>query len=737
MSPGVRLLVVALGGLTVGAVLSASLTNRPPPSTDRTPDTLRSSRQAVAPAPLPSAPTPEALSTLPPDLASALAVSTPFGRDLALHRLASQSDAGFLREGIERMAGTGQSAGGRGAAAGIFLQRLTELSPEQALAQINRAATVDADYFTRIVFGTWAEVDLEAAIEGVRELQSTPLRQGAGDTIVGTWADLDPSRVDWIISRLPATYQAKSARRRLLARDVANDPAGTLSKALASTDPVARWKQVATIARLWADTDPYAALAQGSLIEDANARLAFERAVIDRWAQRDPRAAIAQISQRRRSSERGQQLMKILRHLTPVDPRAALQWAQELESVQGHTGYTQSVLRELAEHDAQLAADQLSRLSSTGSRQQVVANIAIALARQQPKGVLSWIDSLPSASERTMAFGAAVNALALGDTSAAIAMLESAPSERMRNEALASTVNRLADQRPEDAAQLLALLPEGSREYTGALQNLATLWARSDPYAALAWAERLPEAQRAQALPQTIGMLAQEDLLAAANLVQTLDGPERRQALNEVATRYGAKQPAAALSWVQRFAGEPGYEESLSGVLNNWVQQDPRGALLALDRIEPARATRLAPQLMSQWARAEPTEAARWVARLDDEAQAKSARAVAGVWAQTDARQAIAWAGDLSRGAGRDEAISSALQTGINQQPDFLDEAIDWLDEIQDPGQRENTATNIISRLARRDPSAARAQLERMSLSPARRTQLTSQIEAYERKRGG
>ncbi|MEM9388144.1 MAG: hypothetical protein AAGA68_24030 [Pseudomonadota bacterium] len=735
MSPGVRLLVAALGGLTVGAILSGPLTHR----LQRTDPALAAPSAAGQheATPFRQTPTDATRKALPPDLASALAASTPFGRDLALHQLAAQSAPRSLRSGIERMAGTGQSAGGRGAAAGIFLQRLTELSPQEALGQINQAATVDADYFTRIVFGTWAEVDLTAAIEGVRQLQSSPMRQVAGDTIVEVWGALDPSRVDWIISRLPATYQAKSARRRLLARDVATDPAATLGKALATRDRVTRWKQVATIARLWADTDPYAALAQAALIEDANARLAFERAVTDRWAQRDPRAAIAQIAQRRRSSERGQQLMKILRYLTPVDPQGALRWAEELESVQGHSGYTQNVLRELAEHDAQLAADQLARLNTSGSRQQVVSSIAIALARQQPEGVLGWINSLGSSSERSMAFSAAVNTLALTDTSAAITMLEGAPTERIRNEALASTVNRIADQRPEEAAALLALLPEGSQQHTNALQNLASLWARSDPYAALAWAERLPEAQRAQALPQTIGMLAQEDLMAAANLVPTLDGPTRRQALNEVATRYGAKQPAAALSWVQGFAGEPGYDESLSGVLNNWVQTDPRSAMLALDRIEASQTAKLAPQLMGQWARSAPPAASRWVNRLPDTARSGSARAVASAWAQSDVQQAISWATDLSRDSGRDQAIGAALQVGMSLQPDFVNEAIDWLREIEDPAQRESTTTNIIRRLARQDPTSARAQLERVNLSPERRNQLINQIEAYERRRGG
>ncbi len=737
------LLAATAGGLAVGALLGARLLGPGEPAAiaDRSAGGKRQPGTAIAVTQervvhREAAPAAD----LPADIAAAIALETPFRRDLALHQLAHESSEKALVSGIQRAAGTGQSAGGRAAASGIFLQRLTELAPEQALAQVNGAATVDGDYFTRIVFGTWAETDLEAAIEGVRRVDRANLRQVAGDTIVGVWSSLDPSRVDWIVSRLPATYQAKSARRRMLAREVAEDPTAALAKALQTPNRVSRWKQVAAVAQLWAETDPYAALAEGAMIEDANARLSFERAVVDRWAQRDPQAAIAEISQQRRSSERGRMLMKILGHLTPVDPQGALRWAAELESVQGHTGYSQAVLKQLAEHDAQLAADQLSRLSQASARRDVIRTIAVALARQQPESVLSWIEALPASQERTTAFSAAVNTVALADAAAAMTMLQGAPPGQMRNSAIESTVNILADRRPDEAASFLALLPPGSQQFDNGLRSLTYQWGRSDPYAALTWAQQLPDGQRAKALPEAIGMLAQEDVLAAANLVETLSGTARRDAIAQVARRYGRQQPAAAMAWIRRFQDEPGYADSLSSVLNAWAQSDPRAAMGALDRVDEEHVARLASQMASQWARQDPAAAGAWIERLPTAARAGAAQAVANTWSRTDSREAIEWALDLDREYGRDNAISTAINNaignGLSQQTDFADEALDWVGEIENTMQRESTTINVLNAIAREDPSAARAGLQRVTLSPDRRAKVLERIEAYERSRG-
>ncbi|MEO0971644.1 MAG: hypothetical protein AAFX85_01015 [Pseudomonadota bacterium] len=667
-----------------------------------------------------------------PALADALALPTPFARDLALHRLAADADPSTLVQTIHAMAGRGQTAGGRSAAVGIFLQRLVDIDPERALSLATQATPADRDYFLRVVFGSWSEANLEASLNAVHRLTTTHQQQVAGDAILYTWGGLAPERVDEIIAALPAAYRDKGARARLLAREVAEDPMAALEAALAEAAPVDRWKRVASVAGLWAESDPEAAFASAEMITDANARLAFERAVVDRWALRDPAGAVAWISQMRPSSERGRWLLKGLKSLASVDANRALQWARELESTQGHSGYTRAVLSGVADYDATLAVASLDQLSGTRARVQVIPELAVALARQAPDQVLAWVDGLGNHAERKAAYSAAINAISFANPEEALRLLDSGPDGALRDDALHSTITRLADQHPEQAAAFLTRLAPSAQQFDAALQQLASKWARSEPYAALAWAQSLPEVQQRKALPSVLGTLAQHDVLAATDMVATLSGKARGDALRQVALRYAQQQPAQAMAWLGRFEGEAGYFTSVQSVAMAWLQNDPRAAVSAVSsRLEGDQLSNVVPNLMSQWTRQDPAAASAWVDQLPSEIQAQSAQHVVSEWARRDPSSAVRWAADFD-GPTRDQVLSMALSNSVSTNPAFAAEGLRWVDDIADAAAREQAAFRIVYGLAQHDVREARAALDRVALSPGHVAQINHYIERQE-----
>ncbi|MEM9384497.1 MAG: hypothetical protein AAGA68_05505 [Pseudomonadota bacterium] len=665
-----------------------------------------------------------------PALSSALALPTAFARDLALHRLAQESDADALAQMIGAVAGTGRSSGGRSAAAGIFLQRLVGLAPERALQIAVDAMPIDTEYFLSVVFSSWAENDLEAALAAVAGLPSRQAQQIAGDAILYAWGRVDDERLAAIVDRLPSTYQSRQARNRVLGRQVAEDPTAALEAALAVGDRVTRWQQVAAVGQLWASRDPAAALASAETITDANARLAFERAVISRWANTDPHAAIATVSRLRPGRERGQWLSSILGKLAKQDAGAALEWAAQLQAVHGHPGYAQVTLRTIAEYDAALAAANLDRLPNAQDRRSVLPSLAVAFARQQPETVMSWVNSLDNNSERQTAYAAAVNAIALSDPLAALQLLQTAPNAAMRDEALAGAVRVVAERNPQGAAMLLDAAPAGSLQHRQAVQTLAYQWAVAEPYAALAWARELDDGARREAIGSVLGTLAQRDLFAATELLGTLSGADRHHALQGVAQRYASQRPQQMLQWLEAYEGEPGYDDALRNAISTWMRNDPNAAFDAVLRQFEATALQdLAPSMMMSWSQRDPASAAAAIERMPETLQASTASTVASMWAQQDSRSALRWADGLDREAGRDQAIASVLTSGRTFAGAMGEEAFDWVEEIDDVEQRQMTAYNVLSKIARDDPQLALANLDRVPLPPRQRALLVQRIE--------
>jgi hypothetical protein len=127
-------------------------------------------------------------------------------------------------------------------------------------------------------------------------------------------------------------------------------------------------------------------------------------------------------------------------------------------------------------------------------------------------------------------------------------------------------------------------LPEGNTK-VNAFGNVGLRWAQSDPKAALAWAQQLPEGPaKDRALRDIIGTAwALRDPKAAVEFASTLpSGGSRDVVMSDIARRWAGTDPLSASQWLAALPDDqtnPGQRYRLiEDVARGWLQSDPAKA---------------------------------------------------------------------------------------------------------------------------------------------------------------
>ncbi len=233
--------------------------------------------------------------------------------------------------------------------------------------------------------------------------------------------------------------------------------------------------------------------------------------------------------------------------------------------------------------------------------------------------------------------------------------------------------------------------------------TIARAWVRQDADAALAWAETLPEKQRAGAYTGVLGTLAVSDPEKAASLAAELEpGEARRHVVGEIAEVWARKAPQEAATWAQSLEGED-QRRALHQTLETWAQNEPAAAAGFLDGRDDV--DRYMTAVAGSWARQEPAEAATWLAEQPDGGGRTDAMGhVLWNWANRDLDAAAAWLGEQPDGPARDRGI-----VGFSKVAFDIDEGstLSWAIAISDEETRTRSVNHGLREWNRRDPAAA------------------------------
>ena len=183
-----------------------------------------------------------------------------------------------------------------------------------------------------------------------------------------------------------------------------------------------------------------------------------------------------------------------LRRWTAVSPREAAAWVEGLPDGAEKRGFLEDVAIVWAGKDSTAALEWASQLPSGEGREMAVIATGYEAARDNPTNALMAAMALESGPGRNRLILHAVRQWAVTDPTAALLWVETVKEGGLRDELFADMATAWAQQDGKSAAALASQTIRGGPEYRRAVVAVVQRWAQSDPAAALAWVERLPEA---------------------------------------------------------------------------------------------------------------------------------------------------------------------------------------------------------------------------------------------------
>ena len=128
------------------------------------------------------------------------------------------------------------------------------------------------------------------------------------------------------------------------------------------------------------------------------------------------------------------------------------------------------------------------------------------------------------------------------------------------------------------ANRLLDLAPAG-REHRHILAHLAHVWGRRDGRAAVEWADSLEGTDRRRALESALHGWSEEDPASAAQYVAELPASEQNLHLvHAMAHRWAERDRPAAMAWGASQSDPAKRERAMGGVVSSWADTDPAAA---------------------------------------------------------------------------------------------------------------------------------------------------------------
>jgi hypothetical protein len=212
--------------------------------------------------------------------------------------------------------------------------------------------------------------------------------------------------------------------------------------------------------------------------------------------------------------------------------------------------------------------------------------------------------------------------------------------------AWAAIVHVMAESDPSAASLLALQLPAGSGR-THVCAETAAAWSRTDPAAALAWAETLSPDERRLAQSSCISTIAATNPVtaAAAVLQKGADSelPHRMAALMGVWARNDA---AGAAQWAEKLpVNSPAQSIAMQQLVYHWTDIEPEQASEWLQKqAEGSARDEAAASLSIRVTASDPEAAAVWASSINNpERRAAELRRTLLAWLKTDNPSAQHW----------------------------------------------------------------------------------------------
>ena len=299
-------------------------------------------------------------------------------------------------------------------------------------------------------------------------------------------------------------------------------------------------------------------------------------------------------------------VQRLISHLANTDPARALEWANLWLLNDAKENALVAVARTLAKTDVNRALAVIADMKSPVRRGQAVAAVAIVWASKDMNAALSWAGSLPNSIERGLALNGALLVAAQQDPVMASQSLESHARQinddyvRERNADLTSKGLTEADL-AQDSETYKEMLAAGniSLPYSADVELMADAGkvlgeklAESDPAGAVEWASNLEtDYLKLKSLSGVLEGWARTDPYAALAYLNE-HFPHNNDLYASLYSSWStADSPSAAEG---ALSIQDPYQRSLAleTVINNWAIRGDAGAAIAfMEQLPPAEVT--------------------------------------------------------------------------------------------------------------------------------------------------
>lgn len=361
--------------------------------------------------------------------------------------------------------------------------------------------------------------------------------------------------------------------------------------------------------------------------------------------------------------------------------------------------------------------------SRPGGGRQFQADAAAleAQLKVDPTGTMTDLMNMPSSRENQMLVMSALSKLALSDLDLAMSYIEDYPSQL--SYAAGQVLSIAAQAKPE---QFRDKIEEHARRTgdTGPMGAMIQAMMKSDKQVALDYYAKQPSRLKRDLSYQLAHYLVEDNPYEGVKwMLQQSDNPQIltmvtmsgnpkvtagaetllselptgtsdwEQLLVAVAASRSQVDPASAITWLDQFRGESGYDNAYGRVLVNWAGQDPASAAEHLARVpvKSADANQVYGSIVQRWVRSDPDAVEAWAAGLQDDSARQVVQSnLVSAYTRSDLERARKIYFRLPEGPDRDRAGAAlAVQTAGDPSR--------WREAMEDLGLSDDVIQSYIT----------------------------------------
>jgi hypothetical protein len=482
--------------------------------------------------------------------------------------------------------------------------------------------------------------------------------------------------------------------------------------------------ELSNILEQLAQTDPKLALSElGKLSPGTDKDYAYG-SVFYQLAHPNPVTAAALAAALPPGSERDRAIEEVSRAWENKDPPAAINW---LLSLPNHETSLINLFQQIVNYQPDLVMSYLDKIPELAQDTGLIEEISTALATSttpdfNPNTALDLANRIPAGATYSVTINNIFSNLSFLDPSTAAGLLDKITDPRTRQEQITTLATNWGAEDPVSAvawANSLMGADAGSRNVV--LQKVISSWATVDPASAAAYIQNSPNSEALLSIAPEIA----QTWVSPAPLNLSSSRPQSPYESSPEA--WTGSDPQAALAWVNTLPDSDAKNQALNNVLVVMAAANFTGAWDdAANLPDSANRNSILTNLVGAEVSHDPEQAAAAIAQLPTDAtQVSAATTVATTWIQQDPVAATDWINSLPEGGVRDASVQPLIASLASQSPAS---AVTWANTLTNSTLRATQLQTVLTGWAAKNPADAIAAAQSANLTDAQRAALIQSL---------